>query len=305
MIGGSPELHGIDLNLLPKFRALYRHRSVSEAARELYLTQSALSNALAKMRSLFGDELFVRTATGMEPTSFAHSVAEPIERALTQLQTELVRARGFDARQSLRTFRIAMTQLGELWLAPRILAIVQNAAPSVVVDTIGADDRRFERALSNGNIDFAIGHLPTLGLGLRHQVLATHESVCVLRSGHPALQDGAVTLQALTRVRSLEERYRTPNLPALPYLIAATDLVARIPAWFAAGFASPLDLRLVRLPEEPRQTIRLLWHETFEHEPGHRWMRSVIERAVRARNAEESLDATEILTVADKQSGAA
>jgi DNA-binding transcriptional LysR family regulator len=307
MMSEAPDLHGIDLNLLPKFRALYRHRSVSEAARELYLTQSALSNALAKMRSLFSDELFVRTATGMEPTPLAHLVAEPIEQALTQLQTEFVRARGFNPRQSRRTFRIAMTQLGEVWLAPRILAIVQNAAPDIVLGSILADDRGVERALSNGNIDFAIGHLPGLGLGFRDRELAIHEFVCVLRNGHPALQNGAVTLQALmgcTFVESAASRYRTSNVLALPYVIAATDLVARIPAWFAAGFPSSLGLRMVRLPEETRKSISVFWHENFERDPGHRWMRSVIERAAKL-NAEGGFDAPAILTATNVEAGAA
>lgn len=312
------DLNGIDLNLLPKFRALYRHRNVSEAGRELHLTQSALSNALAKMRALFGDELFVRTATGMEPTPFAHSIAGPIDRALGRLGMEFVHARGFNPEQSLRTFRIAMTQLGEVWLAPRILAIAQAAAPDIVVSSVVAGDRGFEKALSNGNVDFVIGHLPELGLVFRDQELGFHEFVLVLRKDHPALQNGRARLEALISCTSVEIiehgsmqgnraamrlaesvalRYRTSNVLALPYVIGATDLVAVLPAWFAAGFASSLGLRLVRMPEEPyRVSIRLFWHENFERDPGHLWMRSVIARAATVANGEESFDATSILT---------
>jgi DNA-binding transcriptional LysR family regulator len=182
------DLRGIDLNLLPKFRALYRHRSVSQAGRELHLTQSALSNALAKMRSLFGDELFVRTGAGMEPTAFARSIAEPIERALARLETDFVKTRGFAPENSGRTFRIAMTQLGEVWLAPQILSFARTAAPDIVVSNVPGD-RGFATALSAGSIDFAVGHLPELGVGYRDQELGVHEFVCVLRSEHPALRE--------------------------------------------------------------------------------------------------------------------
>jgi DNA-binding transcriptional LysR family regulator len=327
MMREGSDLNGIDLNLLPKFRALYRHRNVSEAARELYLTQSALSNALAKMRSLFSDELFVRTATGMEPTPLAHSVAESIEKALTQLQTELVRARGFDPRKTRRTFRIAATQLGELWLVPRLLADMQNTALSVVVGSIGTEDRGFERTLSNGSVDFAIGHLPQLGHEFRHQELAIQEYVCVVRNEHPVLKSGPVTLKSLMSctfveivelglakinvpsirpVDSVAPRYQAANVLTVPHIVAATDLAALIPAWFAVDLSPLLGLRLIRLPEESRRmSIRLFWHENFERDPGNCWMRLVIERAASARDVEVSFESTDMLTVADAQIGAA
>lgn len=320
MMRDGLDLRGIDLNLLPKFRALYRHRSVSEAGRELHLTQSALSNALAKMRSLFGDELFVRTATGMEPTPFAHTIAEPIERALARLETDFVNARSFAPESSARTFRIAMTQLGEIWLAPQILSLARVAAPDIVVSNVASGDRGFEGALSAGSIDFAVGHLPELGVGFRDQELGVHEFVCVLRSEHPALQKKPLTLKALmccTFVEVVENgtlygpasraimrlartdalRYRTSNVLALPDVIAANDLVAVIPAWFAARFADA-RLRLVRIHPEPYLgSIRLFWHENYERDPGHLWMRSVIARAANVANVEESLCGVEVLSV--------
>jgi DNA-binding transcriptional LysR family regulator len=323
MMRDGLDLRGIDLNMLPKFRALYRHRSVSEAGRELHLTQSALSNALAKMRSLFGDELFVRTPTGMEPTSFAHTIAEPIERALVHLETDFVRLRGFAPEHSARTFRIAMTQLGEVWLAPQILSFARTVAPDIVVSNVTAGDRGFEGALSAGSIDFAVGHLPELGVGFRDQELGVHQFVCVLRGDHPVLRE-PLTLHALMSctfvdivendtpygraimrlVRSDAMRYRTANILALPNVIAATDLVAVMPAWFAARFTN-MNLKLVRiLPEPYVGTIRLFWHENYEHDPGHLWMRSLIARAANVANVEESLNDVEIITVVSEGAAA-
>jgi DNA-binding transcriptional LysR family regulator len=313
------DLNAIDLNLLPKFRALYRHRNVSEAGRELHLTQSALSNALARMRALFGDELFVRTANGMEPTAFAQGIALPIERALAKLETEFSNMNGFEPQHSTRTFKIAMTQLGEAWLAPLILARARALAPDIVVSTVAAGDRGFEAALGTGSIDFAIAHLPELGADFRDMELGVHELVCLLRDAHPLFKE-ALTLsrllsctfaeivehgtmygvlsRAIMRIaRPDAMRYRTGNVMALPYVIATTDLVALVPAWFAAKVAPLHGLRLVRIGgQPPLANIRLFWHENFETDPGHLWMRSIIAYAAEAAHVEDALKTVPTVT---------
>jgi DNA-binding transcriptional LysR family regulator len=285
------DLNAIDLNLLPKFRALYRHRSVSETARELHLTQSAVSNALARMRSMFGDELFVRTASGMEPTALAHAIATPVERALVKLEGEIAQVGHFEPEHSRRSFKIAMTQLGEAWLAPQILAYAHGTAPDIVVSAVLSGDRGFETALTSGNIDFAVGHLPELEYTFHHAVIGMHELVCVVRDGHPIFA-GRLTMSALLSCTFAEVaergsmygavsraivrkahpdamKYRTANVMALPSVIAATDLVAVLPAWFAARCAGPLGLRLLRLGDlqtrprlRPRSTRRSKLHRS-------------------------------------------
>jgi DNA-binding transcriptional LysR family regulator len=314
------DLSGIDLNLLPKFRALYRQRNVSEAGRELHLTQSALSNALARMRLTFDDELFVRTASAMEPTPFAHAIAGPIERALAKLEGEFSRVKTFEPEHSSRTFKIAMSQLGEIWLAPAILGYARDVAPDIIVNAVAAGDRGFECALTSGGIDFAIGHLPDLELNFRHTVVGMHELVCVVRAKHPIF-GGPLTTTALLSCTFAEVvehgwvydafnraivrltrpdtmRYRTTNVMALPAIVASTDLVAILPAWFAARYASSLDLCLLRLAGQPAlATVRLYWHQNVEADPGHLWMRSVIARAAAAAQIEEATNAGPIVTI--------
>ncbi len=314
------DLNAIDLNLLPKFRALYQQRNVSEAGRELHLTQSALSNALARMRSIFGDELFIRAAAAMEPTPFAHAIAGPIERALVDLEAEFARVKAFEPEHSSRTFKIAMTQLGETWLAPQILGYARDMAPDIVVNTVGAGDRGFEGALTSGGIDFAVGHLPDLEFKFCQTVIGMHELVCVAREKHPIFA-GPLTMSALrscTFAEVIEHgamygalsrsivgtvgpdamRYRTSNVMALPAIIASTDLVAILPAWFAARHASSLNLCLLRLAgEQPVATVRLFWHQKVEADPGHLWMRSIIAKAAAAAQIEETLKTAPIVSL--------
>lgn len=306
------ELGGIDLNLLPKLRALYRRRNVSEAARELHLTQSALSNALARMRSLFDDELFVRTPTGMEPTPLAHALAEPVERALATLELELRQIKGFVPERSARTFRIAMTQLAEALLAPNLLGMAQATAPDIVISTVVPGDRDFVTGLGARTYDFAVGHFAELGAGFRSLDLGAAELVVIVRAGHLVL-DGPLTRESLsdcifadvveagtgwseisrTLVRGSRTRvlrFRTANVLSLPWVVSATDLVAVVPLWFALRYAAAAGLRVLKMPGGPKGPhLRLVWHENFEHDPGHAWMRSLIMRAgAKARNQEAS-----------------
>jgi DNA-binding transcriptional LysR family regulator len=318
------DLNAIDLNLLPKFGALYRNRSVSEAGRELHLTQSALSNALARMRSMFGDELFVRTASGMEPTAFAHAIAQPIERALAKLQSEIARVVRFEPEHSCRSFKIAMTQLGEAWLAPQILAFARDMAPDIVVSAVLSGDRGFEAALTSGNIDFAVGDLPELECSFHHTVIGMHELVCVVREGHPVLAGppttsallsctfaevvehgsmyGVLSRTIVRKARPEAMKYRTANVMALPGIIAATDLAAILPAWFAARYAGSLGLQLVRLGAQPSvASVHLFWHPNLEYDPGHLWMRSIIAKAAAAAQIEEALETAPIVIAEESE----
>src|ERR1700745_11286 len=95
----------VDLNLLRVFDAVLHEGTVTAAAGRLELTQPAVSNALARLRALFGDPLFVRTASGMEPTPFARGVAEPVRQALALLDSALAHGPGFDPSTATRSFR--------------------------------------------------------------------------------------------------------------------------------------------------------------------------------------------------------
>jgi DNA-binding transcriptional LysR family regulator len=312
------DLGGIDLNLLPKFRALYRRRSVSEAARDLHLTQSALSNALARMRSLFSDDLFVRTPTGMEPTALGHALAEPIDRALAGLQLEFRQINGFVPERSSRTFRIGMTQLAEAWIAPRLLAMAQAAAPEIVVSAVAAGDSDFAYGLRTGAYDFALGHYSQLGVGYHDVDLGVHDFVLMVRDGHPVLREpltpdtlaectfaeavepGAMRSEAsrsmMRLVRSRAMRYRTANVMTLPLVVAETDLVALVPSWFGARHVNAGGIRLLRISDIPTAAhMRVFWHETFERDPGHEWMRSVIVRAAAAVQREADINSEHAL----------
>ena len=130
------DLKDIDLNLLVVFNQLRIQGRVSRVAETLDVTQPAVSNALARLRTVLGDELFLRTPRGMEPTPFAEQLAEPVAAALGLLESAVNLRSAFDPATSQRAFTIGMTDIGEIYFLPALMQSLSNAAPGVSVRTV-------------------------------------------------------------------------------------------------------------------------------------------------------------------------
>src|SRR6478672_13925696 len=156
-------VQNVDLNLLRVFDAVLNERGVTPAAARLGLTQPAVSNALARLRVLLGDALFVRTPGGMDATPFARQLAEPVRQALALLQSALAHGPGFDPATSTRAFRFYMSDLGQIEFLPPLIERVQREAPGVRLEAAGLDVEDIAAALAAGALDLAVGFLPALG----------------------------------------------------------------------------------------------------------------------------------------------
>ena len=115
------ELHELDLNLLVVFNQLLVDRRVSKAADSLGVSQPAVSNALAKLRKLLDDELFLRTPRGMEPTPYAEQLAESVSYALAMIHSGLNQRASFEPATAKRAFTIGMTDIGEIYFLPALI----------------------------------------------------------------------------------------------------------------------------------------------------------------------------------------
>src|SRR5476649_2201198 len=111
----------LDLNLLRVFAAILAEGSVTAAGERLSLSQPAMSNALARLRKVFGDPLFVRTPRGMRPTPYAERLAQPVNQALELVRATLIKEGEFEPASSERVFRFSMTDIGEMVFLPRLL----------------------------------------------------------------------------------------------------------------------------------------------------------------------------------------
>src|SRR5690606_31410446 len=125
------ELRNIDLNLLVVFQHLLEERNISAVARRLDVSQPAVSNALRRLRTVLGDELFVRTGQGMQPTPQAERLGGPLGEALALLSHTLDATHDFHPADSQRRFRIAMSDVGEIYFMPRLMEYCAQHAPGV------------------------------------------------------------------------------------------------------------------------------------------------------------------------------
>ena len=209
-------MRSVDLNLLPVFEAAYEERSLSRAALRLAVTQSAVSHALARLRVLFKDELFVRHARGVTPTPTADAIYEKTRPALGLVREAVTQSRGFDPASSERQFFVAIPHpLGPM-IAVRLLDGLRKAAPGVRVGfNTQSRPANLEQGLREGRVDAAIDWLPAAGEHFREEVVFRDNVVIAARKGHPILR-GRITLKALreqafVRLRPRGEENRLPD----------------------------------------------------------------------------------------------
>jgi LysR family transcriptional activator of mexEF-oprN operon len=293
-----------DLNLLPVFSALLKERSVTRAAGRLYLGQPAVSAALTRLREMFKDELFLRTAKGMEPTARALELAEQLGPALEIIHREMFGAPRFDPATAERTFRLGMPDSIEVALSPSLIERIQREAPGVRVAIRLAGHEQGAKLLDNHEMD--------LGISRFTDAASWHRQENLYREGYVSLFDGArlgigspigledylalphllmsfsgdfegVVDEALAR-RKLRRRVllSTTRFSALPFMLKETDAIATLPASMARRCAEAFGLTLSPTPVEIETfTVSMLWHARHDRDPGHIWLRETVKGIVR------------------------
>jgi DNA-binding transcriptional LysR family regulator len=288
----------IDLNLLRVFDAVLHEKGVTPAAARLGLTQPAVSNALARLRKVFGDALFVRTPRGVDATPFARELAEPVRQALALLESALAHGPGFDPATSTRAFRFYMSDLGQIEFLPPLVERVQGSAPRVRLEAVALDVEDISGALAAGALDLAVGFLPALGPPVRRQALFRDPYVCLMRADHPAIG------KTLTRKKFLEASHalvsyrgghrvieealeraglarrialRVPHFTVVPMVLERSDLILILPLRVARVYEKRGNFKSLPPPVPiPPADVAVHWHERFEADPGNRWLRDLV-----------------------------
>lgn len=293
------ELHDIDMNLLVVFNQLLVDRKVSAAAEHLGVSQPAVSNSLAKLRKLFGDELFLRTPRGMEPTPFADQLAESVSYALAMIHSGLNQRTAFEPQSATRAFTMGMTDVGEIYFLPALMERLRQAAPGVTVSTVRNTAVNLQDDMASGKVDLAIGLLPQLKAGFFQRRLFTQGYVCLLRRGH-ALDKKRITLAEYTAAEHLlvvsagtghgkvdellqrsgitrRVRLTVPHYVSVGHILQGSDLVATVPQRLAERLVDPFGL--VQLPHParlPAVAINAFWHAKVHRAPDNRWLRALV-----------------------------
>ena len=293
------ELNEIDLNQLVLFHLLMVERRVSKVADKLGLTQPAVSNSLAKMRRLFGDELFVRTPAGMVPTPFAEQLAEPVGYALGMIHSGLNQQARFDPTSVKRSLTIGMTDIGEIVFLPTLVERLSREAPGVTLNTVRNTAVNLRDDMESGKVDLAIGLLPQLKAGFFQRRLFSQRYVCLFRRGHPvdkkklSLSDfraaehlvvvsagtGHGKVDELLRRAGVERSVRlsVPHFVGVGHILQGTDLVATVPERLAERLAVPFGLAYLPHPVKlPEAAINVFWHAKVHRSPANQWLRGVV-----------------------------
>jgi DNA-binding transcriptional LysR family regulator len=289
-------LSGIDLNLLTVLDALLDERSVTRAARRVGLSQSAMSNALARLRHVLGDPLLVRASKEMVPTPRAASLATPIREALSMVERALA-SDVFDPSVARRTFTIAAPDSQELLLAPRLMARLAVAAPQVQVRFIpparGADPTELLRSEA---ADVALMNIAPIAPPLRTRQWFREHFVCISPKGlrgkltlarfcalphvlvAPYGTPGSFVDDALAkRGKSRTVAMRVSSFSSAPVIVAESDCIATFPSRLARRFAEWLPLKIHDLPLPVSEVaIGAAWHPRVDRDPAHLWFRDLL-----------------------------
>ena len=286
-----------DLNLLVVFDAVMQERSVTRAGGRIGLSQPAMSHALNRLRHLLKDPLFVRTPEGMVPTPRAEQLAEPLRRALSDMQAAL-EPELFAPDRAERRFAIAVNNYAAVVVTPTLVLAAAEAAPKVGLDLRPSGLQSPIELLDRGELDLALGYFDAPGERFATASLLEDHFVLAMRADHPAARSkltakSFAALQHLEISSSGEETgfidawlarekmsrhvaYQAPYLSA-GRILQRSNMVTSVSASYAQGLLGAGALSFLALPcPSPRLTLAMLWHRRLDNQPAQRWLRGLV-----------------------------
>lgn len=298
----------VDLNLLTVFDAIMQTRSVTKAGKRIGLSQSAVSHALIRLRHALKDELFVRTSDGMMPSPMAERIAEPVSKALAELQLAF-EPQTFCPQEADLKFVVAVDASAEVLFTPALLKHVMNHAPSVRLELRPAIVGNVGSGLDNGEIDLAIVATDDIRERFSYELLLEDRFVVIVRRDHPATgpRGTRISTNAFRALRFLEvnssgttevirrwfaDRGITYNVAHHAPLLAVTAILAQSDmATIGRRMASRkithgnARLKLLEFPTDPpRVREYMVWHRRLDNVQSHRWLRDLVVTISRTYN---------------------
>jgi DNA-binding transcriptional LysR family regulator len=300
------DIRTVDLNLLKAFDALMSERAVTRAAVRIGLSQPAMSHALSRLRSLFADDLFVRAATGMEPTARARDVAPLVTAAIEHIEAALNLGATLDPAASTVIFTAGMAEYAEVALVGPLARGFAETAPNATLRLVPATGPQALDQLERGEIDVAVAHLLHLPAHLEACELLRDPFVVLMRKGHPAaarpwsleayaglghvlVSPRGATSGALDRILvdfGLTRRLAlfVATYLAVPAALARSDFVATVPERTARQIARTAEVEILPLPIDFATTVSMVWHRRTAKDPAQSWFRALVTEAAAAES---------------------
>lgn len=298
----------VNLNLLVALDALLTERNVTRAGKKIFITQSAMSNALNQLREIFGDDLLIRSTGGMQPTQRALELQPKVKELLDSINHVIFDQPQFDAATSTRRFTLGMSDHAEFCLNPQLLKILNQEAPGIEILIKHMNFLSDEELIARGDIELAIGCGLTCGTQMLYEQLFKIDAVVIARKDHPlmrkkmALNDYLNAKHIRIAFRDSPEQTKIDEaltrlnvhrnvaismphvLPAL-FILGDSDLITTTPNFLHDDMLKQLNLTMQPTPfTVPSSIIHQAWHRQYDNDPGHQWLRAAIKRAANNYN---------------------
>jgi DNA-binding transcriptional LysR family regulator len=296
------ELHNFDINLLVAFDLLMEEKNVSRAAERMFVTQSAMSHTLQRLRQQLDDPLLVKTPAGMKPTDRALSLVDPVKAVLRDIKRLIRAPEEFDPAQSRRRFVIAATDYMDLLVLPPLVERITLGAPGIDIHVKRTESPFPEEDLEHNDLDVVLGFDAILKppAYLSRTKLFEDRMACVVGRQHMIGKSGRLTLEEyVSRKHMLISRTGTraglidewlaerglarrialivPHFLSAPFIVAKTDMILSLPERIAIEFIGLAPLKTVAIPIElPAYDLVMVWHPLHDLDPAHRWLRDQI-----------------------------
>ncbi len=292
-------LRNVDLNLLKVFDAIMEERNISRAAERLSVSQPAISMALGRLRTLYEDELFLRTAKGVAPTPKAYELEGTVREAISLIGATLDSDDIFRPENSHRVFRVALTDYGEFYFLPHIMRELGKHAPDTDVVCLPDPGASLTFDMKSGVVDLVWDWKCIEDSNYVAEEIFRDKSYCITRKNHPLI-DGELTLDRFLELEHAVLRPTQTHIPkieqhldrmglerkivaevshvlVIPAIVASTNLVAIMPERLARLFAQQLSLDIFPNPvHDDYISVYQMWHRHFRKDAGHMWFREML-----------------------------
>ncbi|CAH0530416.1 LysR family transcriptional regulator [Vibrio hippocampi] len=286
----------VDFDHLKILVALDEERNITRAAKRLYVSQSAASHNLAKLRERLNDPLFIRTASGMEPTPFVQQMLPILRQGIATIERSLQVQMNFNPAIDSQTFYIGACDYFEFFAMPQLANKFSHQAPNVRISVdINSEDVKMER-VESGRLDLYVGvdnvqyvssnfnrrpwlSDPFVGviadhkdipdrLGLREFVSQPQVHLPIVGSAYDAIDDW---LQKQRMHRTIQ--FVAQSYSVCARISASSGLLFCVPLRIATQLIEMLPLKIVELPEGiPELSLSILSHKLYDHQPGINWL---------------------------------
>lgn len=290
----------MDLNLLHVLHAVLLEKSATRAAKRLHVTQSAVSNALARLRQALGDPLVVRHARGLSPTPRALALQPELEQLMRSLRSLVSGPERFEPATTTREFTLACADYCTTILGAQLVEMLRQRAPAARLRLLPLEQLAEGDGLAS-NIDLHLGMPPRVPSGCHSAALFDDSFVCMLKVArelprrlklHDYLQAQHVRVSVLNSARdaidrALAERrlvrnvvLTVPHFSVVPLIVERTGYVATLSRRLAETQARRFNVALCDPPLAlGKRATRMLWHQRTDADPGARFFRQLVRDA--------------------------